>query len=433
MKKHYLLQLLFAVLAMATIVSCDDDEDNNGSNNGGGEGSETEITANISEDVTWESGKVYVLKQRVTVLDGVKLTIEPGTIIKGDADLSGAQAAVLMVAQGGYIDAQGTADEPIIFTTTEDEIEPGETVSSGIAAGAKGLWGGVVILGKAPISPKTGGATAQIEGVDANDQNGLYGGDNAADNSGILKYVSIRYGGAEIAEGSEINGLTLGGVGNKTVIENIEVVGNSDDGVEFFGGSVNVTNLVVTSVGDDAIDIDQSYTGTVKNYVVYVDENSDEALEIDGREDDLEGSFNLMNGTASIAKTASSDASLTADFKSKATGTVSNLLFDGGKIKLRASFAEEDPTTHKEDGAKNVIDETLVFTSTMFASSSVYADQDDFPSMVDEDENFTPTQEVLDAVDAIQTEVDAELVSATATGADDSFIGDWTETSSLLK
>ena len=108
----------------------------------------------------------------------------------------------------------------------------------------------------------------QIEGIPSSDANGLYGGNNDEDNSGVMTYISIRHGGANIGEGNEINGLTLGCVGSGTVISNIEVVANQDDGIEWFGGTVNVSNAVVWNAGDDAIDTDQAWAGTLDNFVV---------------------------------------------------------------------------------------------------------------------------------------------------------------------
>jgi hypothetical protein len=157
-----------------------------------------------------------------------------------------------------------------------------------------GLWGGLIVLGNAPISADA--ESVQIEGIPVSDQNGLYGGTNATDNSGVLKYISIRHGGANIGEGNEINGLTLGGVGSGTVIENIEVVANQDDGVEFFGGTVNVTNLLILNAGDDAIDTDQAWAGTLDNFIVICG-TTDHALEIDGPEGTLVAGHTVKNGS----------------------------------------------------------------------------------------------------------------------------------------
>ena len=252
------------------------------------------ITTNIKTNTTWTADQVYTLGGRIVVESGATLTIEPGTIIKGQAGAE-ANATALIIARGGKIMAEGTAARPIIFTSVADEIQPGQIVSPNLPDDINGLWGGLIILGNAPISADAD--AIQIEGVPPSDQNGLYGGSDAADNSGVLKYVSIRHGGTDIGEGNEINGLTLGGVGSGTVIENVEVVSNVDDGIEWFGGSVSVKNAIVWNQGDDAFDCDQAWTGTLDNFVYVSGANSDHGLELDGPEGSLDGKFTLKNGS----------------------------------------------------------------------------------------------------------------------------------------
>lgn len=279
------------------------------------------ITSNITTNTTWEKGKVYVLTSRITVVSGVTLTIEPGTIIKGQAG-TGANATALIIARGGKIMAEGTAAEPIIFTSIADEIQPGQIDGGNLDVDLDGLWGGLIVLGNAPISADA--SSVQIEGIPASDPNGLYGGSVADDNSGVIKYVSIRHGGANIGEGNEINGLTLGGVGSGTVIENVEVVANQDDGIEFFGGTVNVKNAIVWAAGDDAIDTDQAWSGTLDNFVVVCGGATDHALEIDGPEGALLARHTVRNG--SIKGSTSSEL---GDFRSSARGAFENLFFFG--------------------------------------------------------------------------------------------------------
>lgn len=250
------------------------------------------ITSNITTNTTWETGKTYILGGRISVVSGVTLTIQPGVIIKGEAG-TGSNATALIIARGATLMAEGTAADPIIFTSVADEIEPGDVASPNLDPTLNGLWGGLIILGNAPISATS--ATMQIEGIPASDQNGLYGGTVAADNSGVIKYVSIRHGGANIGEGNEINGLTLGGVGSGTIIENVEVIANQDDGVEFFGGSVSVKNLIIWNAGDDAVDTDMSWSGTLDNFIVITP--SDECFELDGPEGTMEGTHTIKNGT----------------------------------------------------------------------------------------------------------------------------------------
>ena len=304
------------------------------------------LEGNITSDKTLDASKIWLLKGRVSVESGATLTIPAGTIIKA-ASGTGADASTLIIARGATIIADGTADAPIIMTSVSDNIEVGGTYpSSGPALNVdtRGLWGGILILGNAPCSFSGDVTELQIEGIPTSDTNGLYGGSDAADNSGSVQYLSIRHGGAEIGEGNEINGLTLGGVGSGTKINHIEVVGNVDDGIEFFGGTVNASNLLVWGQGDDAIDIDQAYAGTIDGALVILTAASDHGFEIDGPEGSASGRFTLKNATV-IGATDDCDAEGVdgemADFRKGATGDVLNILFKdfaGGKdVELDAS------------------------------------------------------------------------------------------------
>ncbi len=260
------------------------------------------ISSNITSNTTWYADTVYQLGGRITVTSGATLTIQPGTVIKGEAG-TGSNATALLIARGGKLMAEGTASLPIIFTSVADEITPemvaaGNFASPNLDPTVNGLWGGVLILGNAKISPKPGTAgellEVQIEGIPTSDANGLYGGNDDADNSGVLKYVSIRHGGTNIGSGNEINGLTLGGVGNGTVIENIEIVANQDDGIEYFGGTITTKNVISWNCGDDALDTDQSFGGTIDNFVVITP--ADHAFELDGPEGNYAAGHIIKNG-----------------------------------------------------------------------------------------------------------------------------------------
>jgi hypothetical protein len=310
------------------------------------------LEGNITSDTTLDASKIWLLKGRVSVEDGVTLTIPAGTIIKA-ASGTGADASTLIIARGAKLIADGTADAPIVMTSISDNIEVGGTYPSSGAAlnvDTRGLWGGLLILGKAPCSFSGDVTELQIEGIPTSDTNGLYGGTDAADDSGSIQYLSIRHGGAEIGEGNEINGLTLGGVGSGTTINHIEVLGNVDDGIEFFGGTVNASNLLVWGQGDDAIDIDQAYAGTIDGAMVILTSASDHGFEIDGPEGAATGRFTIKNATV-IGATDDCDAEGVdgemADFRKGATGDVMNVLFKdfaGGKdVELDASA---DATTY---------------------------------------------------------------------------------------
>jgi hypothetical protein len=201
---------------------------------------------------TWTSNNIYLLNGLIFVNDGQTLTIEPGTVIKGKPG-QGENASALIVAKGGTLLAEGTAEKPIIFTAEADDLQ------GSVPDLDNGPWGGVIVLGKAVLN--TVPSVQQIEGIPTTEARGAYGGTDDNDNSGVLKYISIRHGGTDIGEGNEINGLTLGAVGRNTTIEYIEIFSNKDDGIEFFGGVPRLNHIVVAFCGDDCYDYDQGFSG----------------------------------------------------------------------------------------------------------------------------------------------------------------------------
>ena len=207
--------------------------------------SSTTLTGTINTTTTLTADKVWTLKGYVYVTDGAKLIIQPGTTIISDISEKGA----LCIERGAQIIAEGTATKPIVFT-------------SGKIAGERtpGDWGGIVILGRAKTN-RTSEPT--IEGGIGRP----YGGTNDLDNSGVLKYVRIEYAGIAAMPNSEINALTLGGVGSGTIIENVQTIYANDDAFEFFGGTVNAKNLYAFATADDDFDFDFGYTGTITNGV----------------------------------------------------------------------------------------------------------------------------------------------------------------------
>lgn len=201
------------------------------------------ISGTISSSRFYAKGK-YVLKGYVYVTDGATVTFEAGSVIQSDITEKGA----LIIERGAKLIADGKANNPIVFT-------------SGKAVGqrAPGDWGGIILLGKAPTNrPLDPGPT--IEGGVGR----KYGGTDPNDESGILRYVRIEYAGIAAEPGSEINGLTLGGVGAGTIIENVQVSFGNDDAFEFFGGTVNAKNLIAFATADDDFDFDFGYTGKIQ-------------------------------------------------------------------------------------------------------------------------------------------------------------------------
>jgi hypothetical protein len=408
------MKKFLSLLAIATMVSsfmaCSDDDDEPVDQ----DAEVVTVSGTITANTTWTKDKIYELDGRVIVTTGVTLTIQAGTVIKGQEG-EGADASALMIARGGKLSAVGTASEPIIFTSVLDDIQPGEKAGTTLDMDDRGKWGGLVILGKAPISV-SGATEAQIEGVPAGETLGLYGGDVATDDSGDISYVSIRHGGTVLTGGSEINGLTLGGVGSGTSISNIEIFGNVDDGVEFFGGTVNVSNILVSYQGDDGIDIDQAYSGTINGFLVIHGGDTDEGLEIDGPEGsaNADGMFTLQNGTLKGDPTQASDASSLADIKSKAQGTFNNVVFTGytaGKdIKIAASYDGSCNST--SNAFSHLVDGDLVFTTVQFTGYDVVVYNGTSGSAC------STTDDTAEAADIV--------TSATATGAPAISTWSWT-------
>ncbi|MCC7302250.1 MAG: T9SS type A sorting domain-containing protein [Bacteroidia bacterium] len=208
------------------------------------------VSGDITTNTTWTNNNIYLLTGGfVYVTNNATLTIQPGTVIKG-------QAAALVITRGSKIIANGTATQPIVFTS----YQPAGSRSAGD-------WGGLLILGNAQINDPAGQRLAE-GGIDP--VKGLYGGGMSPDNndsSGVLRYVRIEYGGIAFQPNNETNGLTCGGVGKRTVLEYIQVSHGGDDAFEFFGGNVNAKYLVAKSTVDDMFDTDYGYTGRIQFFI----------------------------------------------------------------------------------------------------------------------------------------------------------------------
>lgn len=223
------------------------------------------VTANIAQNTTWATGNTYLLDGLIFVEEGVTLTIEPGVVVRGvnvENITTGDAASSLIVRRGARILADGTAEQPIIFTAEEDDLDD----PTDFLGRDRGHWAGVIVLGYAPTNQPT--QDNQIEGIPYDPVTGqgdqaYYGGDDPDDDSGVLRYVSIRHSGYSITgiEGDEIQGLTLGGVGRGTTIEYVEIFSSDDDGIEWFGGTVDVKYAAVAFASDDAFDYDQGWQG----------------------------------------------------------------------------------------------------------------------------------------------------------------------------
>lgn len=322
------------------------------------------VTGPITSDTTWTSNNQYILTDIIYVKNNATLTIQPGTIVRGEPRSGPAyDPGTLVITRSGQINAVGTPSNPIIFTTAKvvenvsyaannlnyaaltfidaapktNPLGPGAgfTTTAGnvthLADQYRGLWGGIIILGNAPtnimdisVNPSTLAAKIEktnkasradlddvfegfIEGLDPNDiggNDGVYGGTNPNDSSGSLRYVSIRHGGTNIGPDNEINGLTMGGVGYGTLIEYIEVYCNDDDGFEFFGGTVNTRFLISLYNNDDSFDIDEGFTGLGQFWFsLQIDDgqNGDHGGEHDGTNGNFDNAdLGSINGTTIV-------------------------------------------------------------------------------------------------------------------------------------
>ena len=219
--------------------------DNNEPGNGdGGEDNKYELTKDIESDTELETGKTYTLSGGIHVKNGATLKIPAGvTIIAKHDDV----VDYILIEQGAKIDAQGTASNPIVMTSEKKE---------------PGAWGGIHICGKAHTNAEGGKGSSEIGGA-------VYGGNDDADNSGKLQYVRVEYTGYAFDEEHEANGITFYGVGNGTIVDHCQAYKGSDDGFEFFGGSVNVSNMVVVSCSDDSFDWTEGWNGKGTDLVAY--------------------------------------------------------------------------------------------------------------------------------------------------------------------
>ena len=244
MRKKWKFAAMTLVAGMALFTTACSSDDDPAANTGNGNGTEESyvLDKDITENVTLETGKNYTLNGGIHVKAGATLTIQPGVTITAKHD---GTVDYILVEQGAKIDAQGTASQPIVMTSEKKEA---------------GAWGGLHICGYAHTN--NGSGSSEIG-------NAPYGGNNDADNSGTLKYIRLEYTGYAFDEEHEANGVSFYGVGNGTTVEHLQAYKGSDDGFEFFGGSVNVKYLVATSCSDDSFDWTEGWNGKAQFLVAY--------------------------------------------------------------------------------------------------------------------------------------------------------------------
>jgi hypothetical protein len=238
-------------------------------------------TTGITSNTTWTASNRYLLKGYVYVRSGATLTIEPGTVILGDKDSKGA----LIIEPGAKIMAMGTAAKPIVFTSNQPK-----------GSRNYGDWGGVILAGNAPVNSLVNGVKPTVEGGPTTQ----YGGTNAADDSGMMQYVRIEFGGVAFSPNNEVNGLTLCAVGSGTTLDHIQISYSGDDSFEWFGGTVNAKYLVSLRCFDDDFDTDNGYSGKVQFGITLrdpqqADQSGSKAFESDN---DANASTNLPQTSA---------------------------------------------------------------------------------------------------------------------------------------
>lgn len=386
------LVFLASVVGMATlgVVACSEDENlsgpsngssgNNssgGNNNPGGNGDPdaggtqidptkpvVDVTGDITTSRTLTADTTWRLKNLVSVKPGQTLTIEKGTTIVGGSNTQ----AILVVEAGAKIVAEGTADEPIVFTSEEPA---GKRVA--------GDWGGIVILGKAPVNLP--GGTGTVEGILKNGNSTTFGGTDPDDNSGILRYMRIEYAGVILSPDNEVNGLTFAGVGRGTKVDHIQVRHALDDCFEWFGGTVDAHHLICQYNQDDGFDTDNGYSGRLQFLVLQQDPNhpgEDNGFESDN---DATGTGNtpltgptVFNATMCGKNTDPESAQFGALIRRNSGGSYNNIIFNG----FEASLDVRDPST-----AARATAGTLSFKGTLFwnAKAAGVVDNVAFPEL----------------------------------------------------
>jgi hypothetical protein len=343
--KSQLLKLLAALVAPAALF-----------------GADVVVNSNITSTRTWTKANTYILDGRVFVTDGVTLTIEPGTIVKGRVRAA-QDASALVIARGGKINASGTAAEPITFTAEADNL------NGNLGQSDRGLWGGVVLLGRARTNTASG--QGNIEGIPTTEPLGIYGGADDADNSGVMRYVSIRHAGSLLGPNNELNGLTFGAVGSGTTIEYIEVFANADDGFEWFGGTVNCRYLVSAFNDDDGFDWDEGFRGKLQFLFLIQDPAvGNQAFESDGGTTPEDGTPyaqpTIYNVTAIGSGAASANAlSLGPIFRDNTGGKIYNSIFHDFR---GYAFRIETESAQAQDSAKRLAAGEIVIANNLFGT-----------------------------------------------------------------
>lgn len=360
MKKNVLQGLMLAALTVfATIANA----------------ANVNVTQPITTSTTWTNANTYTLYGDIIVKNGAVLTIEPGTVIKGDK----VTLSRLVVATGSKLVAQGTPTQPIVFTSNQPAGQR-----------TRADWAGIAICGLAPVNFKDANSNAiqgRIECGNTTDYD--FGGNNASDSSGVISYVRIEYAGYVCGTNSELNSLTLGGVGNKTKIDHVIVSYGQDDGFEFFGGTVNANHLISLALRDDDFDTDNGWSGKVQYGLVVRNDTIADQGDVSNSfesDNDANGSANtpLTGGVFSNVTVIGPAASTTSVFDPKfgwaarlrrnTSLSIFNSAFIGYKrgLRIEGAAAQTNATNGDLNFKYNVIAGTVeAYGETAFDSTYI--------------------------------------------------------------
>ncbi|WP_055436000.1 hypothetical protein [Lacinutrix algicola] len=315
-------QLILGLAILASVFSCttDDTSDiviNSTTNNTTGGGGETDpatifLSGTYTEDLTLDANNTYKINGSLIMSSGTTLTIPPCMTIEA---LSSGADVYVAISQGAKIIANGTASCPIVFTS--DSSNP-----------LAGDWGGLILLGKAPINSVTGTATATSEIASL-----PYGGNTANDNSGSLSYVRVEYSGGAADGQSENNGFSFYGVGNGTTVNHIQAIEGKDDGIEFFGGTVNASFISVINAEDDSVDWTEGFSGTLTDVYISNRATDDKAIEADGYNTDFSNATGIFSkptlNNVTIIGEGSANSSEAVRLRAGTQGIFSNIHITG--------------------------------------------------------------------------------------------------------
>lgn len=350
-------KLIFSgiLVAALSIIGCSSDDDNNNTPID----TVVVLEGNL-ETQTLTKDKKYLIKGQTFVRSGKVLTIQPGTIIKGDKATKG----TLVVDKGGRIEANGTAAEPIVMT-------------SNLPAGSRdrGDWGGLVILGNAPVNQ----TDPSIEGITPSV---TFGGTNAADNSGTYRYLRVEYAGIELSPNNETNSITMGGVGSQTVMEYCMVTYGGDDGFEWFGGSVDGKYLIAFGMWDDCFDVDFGYSGKVQfglsiRYPSFADQSGSNAFECDNGPNDnttaflttgVFSNFTCIGPRSTNAQSINANYQHSMDLRRRTAVTIANSVFTGYPRGLRMN--QQSVYDNYAAGTGKLLNNIMVAPNTTFSVGS---------------------------------------------------------------